>query len=104
MTRELLTFMNASEHGEGMEGLINWVNVSSGNWFIPLFLVVFYILSIYVASKSEYKLGGWVLLLSLAFFILAMILQTVTQFNQMVIFAFGIGIIVGVVMTFVENS
>lgn len=104
MTRDLLSYFNVSEYGQGFEGWFNWTNVSSGNLFIPLFLFVLYGISIHVASKSEYKLGGWVLFLSFVFFLLAMIAQTFTEFNQLVIFVFAIGMVVGVVLTIIENS
>ncbi|MCK9430223.1 MAG: hypothetical protein M0R17_09490 [Candidatus Omnitrophica bacterium] len=104
MTRALLTYFNSSTSGEGLEGLINFSNNASNNLLIPLFLFVFYSAMIYVASKNEYKLGGQVLLISFAFFILTMIAQTFATFNQMVLFIFAIGMIVGLVISIVENS
>jgi ABC-type multidrug transport system permease subunit len=104
MARSLLPYFNQTAHGKGMEGLVNWANISSNNLLIPLFLLVFYGISIYVSTKNEYKMGGQVMLVSFLFFILAMILQLVTAFNQIIIFIFAIGIVVGVVMTIVENA
>jgi hypothetical protein len=103
MTRELLSYYNAS-FGEGMEGFINWANYSVDNWMMPIFLFVFYGLSIFVLTKSEWKLGGCVTFASFLFFILAMIAQTFVTFNQITIFIFVIGIGVGIVLSFIENA
>jgi uncharacterized membrane protein YfhO len=104
MTRALLTYFNSSVDGEGLEGLINWSNVSSGNLLIPIFLLVFYSLAIYVSTKNEYKIGGQVLFLSFVFFILSMIVQTFTEINQIVIFLFAVGMLVGTVLSAIETS
>jgi len=105
MTRELLPFLNSSVDGQGMEGLLNFANTSSNNLFVPLFLFVLYGLAIYVASsKSEYKIGGWIMLISFIFSILSWILQTITPFNQIVIFIFAIGILVGIVISLIESN
>jgi uncharacterized membrane protein YfhO len=104
MTRPLLTYFNSSSDGNAMEGLLNWSNVASDNLLVPLFLFIFYAAMIYVSTKNEYKIGGQILLMSFLFFILAMVAQTFTEFNQIVIFIFAIGMIVGAVLSFVENS
>jgi hypothetical protein len=44
------------------------------------------------------------MLVSLVFFILGMIAQTFTEFDQLVIFIFALGFGVGAVMSFIENS
>jgi len=104
MVRALLPYFNNS-FGNGLEGVIKYANEGvSGGLMIPTFLLVFYALSIYLLSKSEYKLGGSIAFTSLVFFILAMIAQTITLFNQLVIFIFALGIIVGVVLSFIENA
>jgi len=104
MTRELIPYFNMSADGVGLEGLLNWTNGITDNWFVPIFLLVFYGLAIFLASKSEYKMGAWVGWISFLFALLGAIAQTFTQFNQMVIFIFVIGIAVGVVMSFIENA
>lgn len=104
MTRALLDYYNASTSGNGLEGLLNWTQVSSGNVFFSLFLFVFYGVLIYVSTKNEYKIGGQILFLSFLFFILSMLAQAFTEINQIIIFIFAIGMLVGVVLSFVENS
>jgi prepilin signal peptidase PulO-like enzyme (type II secretory pathway) len=103
MAHQTLPFYNAS-YGVGIEGFLNYSNSLVSNWFIPTFLFVFYGLSIYLLSKSEWKLGGSIAFASVLFFILAMIAQTFTTFNQLTIFIFIVGIIVGIVLSFIENA
>jgi len=103
MTRELLGFYNES-YGFGLEGLTNWANISMDNLLIPLFLMVFYGLTIYIFSRTEWKLSSGILFSSVLFFFIGMIAQTFTQFNQMVIFIFFVGIIMGIVLGFIENA
>jgi hypothetical protein len=104
MARELLPYFNVTRDGKGLEGLIAYSNTLTGNWFVPIFLIVFYGLSIYVLSKSEWKMGGIVLYTSFLFFILSWIAQTIVAFNQIVIFGFFVGVLVGIVMTYIENA
>jgi hypothetical protein len=105
MSRTPIPYMNTSEYGVGLEGFINYANMElTGGWMISAFLLIFYGLSIYVFSKSEWKLGGIVAFSSFLFFIIGMIAQIFTTVNQMVIFIFFVGILVGMVMTFIENA
>lgn len=103
MARQLIPYFNASEHGQGIEGAVNYANSIVGYWLIPAFLLVLYALSIYVWTKSDNKMGGGIFYISLVFFIMGIVAQTFTMFAQIVIFIFFIGIIVGVVMHFTEN-
>ena len=97
--------MNTSEYGVGLEGFINYANMELTNgWMISAFLLSFYALSIYVFSKSEWKLGGVIAFSSFLFFIIGMIAQIFTTVNQMIIFIFFVGILVGIVMSFIENA
>jgi 4-amino-4-deoxy-L-arabinose transferase-like glycosyltransferase len=104
MARESLPYINQTLSGQGIEGLVDYANRLTDNFMISIFLLLFYGLSIYVFSKSEWKLGGLVAFTSFFFFILSMIAQIFTTINQIVIFIFFIGIIVGIVMTFIENA
>ena len=104
MTRDMLPYFNASSDGQGLEGVLNWANNSMNNLMIPIFLFVFYGLSIYILSKSEWKWGGSILFSSFLFFIIAMIAQTFTHFNQIIIFIFAIGMAVGIVVGRIENA
>lgn len=104
MVRDLIPYINGTAQGYGLEGLLNWSNSTMDNLLIPIFLIVFYALAISLATKNEYQLGGQVFFISLVFFILGMIAQTFTPFNQLVMFGFAIGIMVGIVMSYIENA
>jgi uncharacterized protein YebE (UPF0316 family) len=104
MAREQLPYFDPATQGNGVEGFLNWANISMDYALITLFLGVFYTLAIYLATKNEYKMGGQITYISLLFFILAMIAQTFTEFNQIVIFIFAIGFGLGIVMSFIENA
>jgi hypothetical protein len=103
MARELLSYFTPSIDGQGIEGFINWANTSVDNLLIPLFLIVFYSLGIFFITKNDWKTGGQLMLLSLVFVILGAIGQTITSFDQLAIFIFAIGAIVGAVISFMEN-
>lgn len=103
MARELLPYFNASEYGEGMEGTANYANTLVDYLMLPAFLLILYGLAIYVWTKSDYKIGGGILFISLVFFLMGIVAQTFTQFSQMTIFIFFIGIIAGIVIYFVEG-
>jgi hypothetical protein len=104
MAREVLPYINSTLSGPGLEGLIDYANRLTDNFMISAFLLLFYGLSLYVFSKSEWKLGGLVAFTSFFYFILSMIAQIFTTVNQMIIFVFFVGILVGIVMTFIENA
>jgi predicted membrane channel-forming protein YqfA (hemolysin III family) len=70
---------------------------------IPLFLIAMYGISIYVFSKSEYNLGGGLFFISFVFFIMSIILQIFTTFKQIFIFIFFVGMLVGIVLYFLER-
>lgn len=104
MTRELLPYINNTLDGVGAESLVSFANRTMDYYLIPLFIGVFYILALYLASRNEYKMGGQIILISLIFFILGMIAQVWTQFNQMIMFILGLGLLVGIIVSFVENA
>jgi len=103
MARDLLPYFNASAYGEGAEGAANYANSLVNNLLIPAFLFILYGLSLYVWSKSDYKMGGGIFFISLVFFLLGIIAQTFTAFAQISIFVFFVGMIVGIVMYFFEG-
>jgi hypothetical protein len=85
-------YYNASLHGNGFEGLINYANVLVDGWFVNAFLITMFIISVYVLSKSEWKISG---VLSFSFFLCfltAIIFKIFTAVNEMVIFMIGIGL------------
>jgi len=101
MARELLPYFNES-YGKGAEGVANYANSVVNNLMVPAFLLVAFALSIYVWTKSEYKMGGGIFFISLVFFLMGIIAQTFTAFTQLTIFIFVIGMIWGIVMAFIE--
>lgn len=104
MAREILPYINSSLDGFGVEGLVSYANRLTDNWMISIFLLVFYCLSLYVFSKSEWRLGGIVAFTSFFWFLVGMIAQVFTTVNQLIIFIFFVGILVGIVMTFIEKA
>lgn len=102
MARSLLPYFNASEYGQGLEGTTNYANSLVNYLFLPTFLLVIYAVAIYVWTKSDYKLGGGIFFISLFMFLTAIIAQTFTMFGQITIFIFFVGMIVGIVMHFME--
>ena len=103
MARELLPYYNATQHGQGLEGAVNYVNEISSNLFIPAFLLVMYGISIYVFSKSDYSIGGGVFFISFVFFLMSIIAQTFAAFSQLFIFIFFVGMIVGIALHFINK-
>jgi len=104
MTRTVIPYFNDSIYGDGLEGTLNYANIVSNNLLIPAFLLVMYGLAIYVFSKSTYKLSGGIFFISFVFFLMAIIFQGVTAFSQLIIFLFFLGMIVGVVLHFIESK
>jgi hypothetical protein len=105
MARDLLPYYNASAHGTGIEGVANYTNSLMGYWVVPTFLIVMNMLVIYVLnSKTDYKMGGILAYSGFIFFVLSWIAQTFTQFNQQIIFIFFVEMIVGIVVSYIENS
>ena len=47
MARELIRYFNASVDGQGIEGAANYANSIVNSWMMPMFLFVFYGLTIY---------------------------------------------------------
>jgi hypothetical protein len=104
MTRSLLPYFNATIDGKGAEGFLSYSNRLTDNWMMAIFLLILYGLSIYVWSKSEWKIGGGVAWISFSFFILSWLVQIFTPINQMIIFIFFVGMIAGIIMSFIENA
>jgi hypothetical protein len=102
MAREELSYFDEITYGQGLEGVVNYVNSIGNNFVIPMFLMIMYGISIYVFSKSDYELGGGIFFISFVFFMMSIIAQIFTAFNQMFIFIFFIGMIVGIAMHFIK--
>ena len=87
-------YYNATTDGPGIEGFMNYANTLVNGWMATSFIVFIWLSSIYIGSKSEWKLSG---VMSFSFFlslISAMIMRLFTIVNQTVIFVciFGLGI------------
>lgn len=65
-------------YGTGLEGLINYSNLLVDGWFALLFLLFVWVASVYVLSKSEWKLPGVMAFSSALTLFLAWILRTIT--------------------------
>ena len=103
MARTLLPTFNDTTYGKGLEGVANYANEISSNFLIPAFLLAMYGISLYVFSKSEYKMSGGLFFISFVFFLLSIIAQTFTAFNQIFVFIFFVGMIIGIVLHFVVD-
>ena len=90
MTEE---YFNASIHGTGFEGFVNYANILVDGWLASLFLLFVWIASVYVGSKSEWNMSSNVAFSFFLTLIGAMILRTFTIVNEIVIFIiiFGLG-------------
>ena len=87
-------YYNATAHGTGIEGFLNYANVLVDGWFATMFIVFIWLSSVYVGSKSDWKLSG---VMSFSFFLClvsAMIMRLFTIVNETVIFVciFGLGV------------
>jgi len=87
-------YYNVTAHGTGIEGFMNYANVLVDGWMATGFILFIWLSSVYVGSKSEWKLSG---VMAFSFFlclISAMILRLFTIVNETVIFIciFGLGI------------
>ena len=87
-------YYNVTADGPGIEGFMNYANTLVNGWMATSFIVFIWLSSIYIGSKSEWKLSG---VMAFSFFlslISAMIMRLFTIVNQTVIFVciFGLGI------------
>jgi len=95
-------FYNLS-YGEGMEGFINYANVSTDGWFVNAFLAFIYIAVFYVGSKSEWNnasvsaFGFFICLLTM------MVFAIFTQVNEMVTFILIFGLGVSVLFSYLQG-
>lgn len=104
MVRPKLPFFNSTEYGEGLEGTANYANTIVDYLMLPAFLLIMYGLAIYVWTKGDKELGGGLFFISLVFFLMGIVAQTFTQFAQIIIFIFFVGMIAGIVIHFVEGK
>lgn len=90
-----------SSYGAGIEGFMNWANISVNGWLASGFLAMIWIIFVYVGSKSEWKMSGVVSYASLVVLLSAMVIQLFTIVNEIVIFAsiftLGVGVLWGII-------
>jgi len=86
-------YYNLSEHGPGMEGFVNYANVLVNGWLSILFILFIWLATIYVGSKSEWKMSGVMSFAFLLCLISSAILSLFTVVNEILVFIiiFGLG-------------
>jgi len=95
-------FYNLS-YGPGMEGFINYANVSLDGWFVNAFLAFIYIATFYVGSKSEWNNAS---VSAFSFFICLismMVFAVFTQVNEMVTFILIFGLGISVLFSYIQG-
>lgn len=70
----------------GLEGFLNWANSYTEGWFASAFIVMVWIVSTYVLSKSEWKLSNVVTFTSFLTFLLSLIMSLFMSVNGYLIF------------------
>ena len=96
-------YYNAS-FGNGLEGFINWANAYSSNMMTNLFLIMVWIVSTYVLSKSEWKMSNVVAFTSLLIFMLSLIARLFVQIHQALIFVSSIAFAIGLVWSIIDRG
>ena len=81
-----------SSYGTGLEGLFNYTNLLVDGWLVNSFLVVIFLITTYVLSKSEWELSSVVAYSFLITFISSMFFRLFTQVNEMIILLTIIGL------------
>ena len=86
-------YYDAATHGLGVEGFVNYANVLVDGWMATAFIVFIWLATVFVGSKSEWKLSGVMAFSFLLCLISAMIIRLFTIVNELVIFVciFGLG-------------
>jgi len=87
-------YYNVTAHGKGIEGFMNYANVLVNGWMATAFIIFIWLSTVYVGSKSEWKLSGVIAFSFFLCLISAMIMRLFTIVNETVIFVciFGLGI------------
>jgi len=98
------TFFNPVVDGSGIEGLFNWSNTYTDGWFSLSFLVMVWIVSTYVLSKSEWKMSNVLTFTSLLTFLLAVIMGLFTAVNGYLIFFSSIVFIVALAWSIIDRK
>jgi len=95
------TFYNAATYGNGLEGVLNWANGYTDGFFSGAFLVMIWIVSTYVLSKSEWKLSNVLAFTSLLTFLIAMFMSLFMTINGYLTFFSSIVFIISLVWSII---
>jgi len=79
-------------YGVGAEGLFNYANLLVEGWLVNSFLIVIFLISTYVLSKSEWELSSSVAYSFFITFISCMFFRLFTQVNEMIILLTIVGL------------
>lgn len=85
-------YYNPAVDGQGLEGLLNYSNTLTGNWFANSFLAMVFIISVYVGSKSEWKIHTVVSFACFISLLSSFIMKLFMNVNEYIIFLFAIGL------------
>ena len=89
-------------YGQGMEGLANYSNTYAEFLLVPIFLIIIWSIGVYVLNKTDIKVGRNIAFVSAVCFILSLIAKTFTTFNDFFVFLFPIGILIGIIISYLE--
>ena len=90
--------------GYGLEGVVNFANTYSEGWMVNLFLLMIWIVSTYVLSKSEYKMANVLTFTFLLTFLLAIIFSLFITINPYIIFFTSIGFVGALVWSIIGGK
>ncbi len=96
-------YYNPTTDGLGIEGFMNWANLAVDGWFATMFIFFVWLTTVYVGSKSDWKMSG---VLAFSFFlslISAMIIRLFTVVNEIVIFGCIFGLAASVFWAVIER-
>jgi len=97
------TYYNAATDGLGIEGFLNWANLTVDGWMASAFLFFIWLSIVYVGSKSEWKLSGIVTFGFFVCFISSMIFKVFTTVNPMAIYLIIFGLAGGIFWMVIER-
>ena len=97
------TYYDPAVDGIGIEGFLNWANLSVDGWMITAFLFFIWMSFVYVGGKSEWKLSN---VMAFSFFICliaSMIFSLFTMVNLIAIFVIIFGLAGSILWAVIEK-
>ena len=94
---------NASVHGLGFEGFLNYANVLVDGALVTIFMIVLFIIMQTTFYKSKYGVGVTIMYNCMFCLLASATLKLFTTVNELLLIAFAIGIAVGVIISFIER-